>query len=256
MRYTRIKPSPAAARFVRHYWTLEAGPANDVQRIVPDGAPELILHLADPFEAAAGAGWQQQPTCFFAGQLTGPLLLRPAGMARILGVSFRPNGLAALGFPARDLAGRFEPATRWFRDIETVPELETRLLEMARRSDDPVITESLRRIDHAPGARDLGSIARDLGVSTRQFERRFVDAVGLPPKVYERIRRFQRVFPLIESGQPWAGAALACGYYDQAHLIRDFREFAGTPPASLLASGGLARHFLSHFSKTDEPALR
>jgi AraC-like DNA-binding protein len=73
----------------------------------------------------------------------------------------------------------------------------------------------------------------------------------MAPKLFARIQRFQRVFPAIErEGAGWVDAAAACGYYDQAHLIRDFREFAGEPPAALLAGDELARHFLSHFSKT------
>jgi AraC-like DNA-binding protein len=72
----------------------------------------------------------------------------------------------------------------------------------------------------------------------------------MSPKYFARIRRFQRVFPAIEEGSEWVDAAAACGYYDQAHLIRDFRAFAGEPPSHLLAGDDLSRHFLSHFSKT------
>jgi AraC-like DNA-binding protein len=102
-------------------------------------------------------------------------------------------------------------------------------------------------------------------LSARQLERRFRHATGIPPKLFGRMRRFQRVFHALESPDGrwaespygrWADVALRCGYYDQAHLIRDFRQFAGKPPAALLAGDSdLARHFLdgarmSHFSKT------
>jgi AraC-like DNA-binding protein len=78
----------------------------------------------------------------------------------------------------------------------------------------------------------------------------------MSPKYFARIRRFQRVFHAMEhAGGGWVDAAAACGYYDQAHLIRDFRAFAGEPPSHLLATDDLARHFLSHFSKT-QPSRR
>src|SRR6185436_21146188 len=89
------------------------------------------------------------------------------------------------------------------------------------------------------------SVARWLGISTRQLERRFKDRVGISPKLFSRMQRFQRVFRAIGGGRPdWARVAVECGYHDQAHLIRDFRDFAGETPAVLLAGDDLARHFL------------
>jgi transcriptional regulator GlxA family with amidase domain len=106
----------------------------------------------------------------------------------------------------------------------------------------------------------IATAADHVGLSSRQFERRFVQAVGIPPKLFCRIQRFQRVFSVLETGKSaWADAAVQCGYYDQAHLIRDFREFAGKPPLALLArETDLASHFLqssmSDFSKTMQAA--
>jgi AraC-like DNA-binding protein len=90
---------------------------------------------------------------------------------------------------------------------------------------------------------------RDLGLSTRQFERRFDATVGLAPKLFCQIKRFTRVFQVL--GQPtadWVQIALACGYYDQAHLIRDCKRLSGRTPAVLFTDqADLARHFYRRF---------
>jgi transcriptional regulator GlxA family with amidase domain len=88
-------------------------------------------------------------------------------------------------------------------------------------------------------------MARGLGLSLRQFERRFQATVGLRPKVFCRIQRFNRISGMLEQPvRSWADTAAACGYYDQAHLIRDCRSLTGTVPARLLAEDSdLARYF-------------
>jgi AraC-like DNA-binding protein len=264
MLYRSIAPGPAAARFVHHYWVLQTDDVGAVQRVVPDGSPELIVNLGAPFETCLNGVWQRQPRCFVAGQITGPLLLRPSGGASILGVNFLPHGLGELlGTAAHEFTGRMAPLSDVSRELAsvgeatTVRELEARLVRLARPSGDAMAGEAVRQIASSNGTRDIASLARGFGVSTRQLERRFRGYVGLPPKLYARMRRFQSVFAALENdGANWAAAAIDCGYYDQAHLIRDFREFAGEPPAALLATDDLARHFLSHSYKTSPARFR
>lgn len=249
MHYRRIAPGPKASAFVDHYWILDAPEPGPVQRVAPDGSPELIVNLGTPFESRSDGEWRSQPQAFVAGQLIAPLFLRGAGQARILGVTFRPHGLhGVLDARADELTGGMHAIN--MSGVENLAQLEAWLLERIRRPDDPLIAEAVRQLAASQGARDIASLARDLGMSTRNLERRFRERTGLAPKLYARMRRFQSVFPAIEAGTGWAAAAAACGYYDQAHLVRDFREFAGEPPASLLAGDDLAHHFLSHFSKT------
>jgi AraC-like DNA-binding protein len=252
MRYREFVPGEDAARFVDCYWMLEGAVPGDAQRVVPDGQPELILNLGQPFESFNGGQWRVQPKCFLAGQLTGPLLVRAGASTSILGVRFRPGGAGQLlGMPMEELTDRVVPAgdlgLKLLTECGTLAEVERALLGLERGSADALVDEAARLLGHSP---DVGATAAILGVSMRNLERRFKARVGMSPKHFARIRRFQRVFPAIEDGGEWAEAAAACGYYDQAHLIRDFRDFAGAPPSHLLGSDELARHFLSHFSKT------
>jgi len=255
--YYRELPAPASAgHIIDRLWILEleSGP---VQRIVPDGRPELILNQGRPFESLRDGTWRPQPAAFFVGQLTGPLHIRPAGPARIMGIRFRPESAAALlRLPMHELNGREVPLSdlpRALHSLADAPESISRLAQTC--APDLHIREAVRLIDACAGVVDLARVAGRVGLGIRQFERRFKDAVGISPKLFCRIQRFQRVFHQIEAGGSWVHAALACGYYDQAHLVRDFRAFSGEPPSALLANDDLARHFLryrekSHFSKT------
>ena len=255
MLYRRFAPGPAAGAFVDHYWILETSGSGDVQRVVPDGSPELIVHLGAAFESLSAGRWRAQPQAFVAGQLTAPLFLRGAGPAKVLGATFRPDGLrGVLDARADELTGGVHALDA--NGVESVEQLEAWLVRRARRPGDVLVSEAVRRIAASRGLCDIASLARGLRVSTRQLERRFREHTGLSPKRFARMRRFQSVFPAIEAGEGWAAAASSCGYWDQAHLVRDFREFAGEPPTALLAGDDLARHFLSHFSKTRPAGFR
>jgi methylphosphotriester-DNA--protein-cysteine methyltransferase len=161
----------------------------------------------------------------------------------------------------QELVGRFTPIAdlspalarnleRALDSAHRIAAVEAALLSAERtsRGNDSVVAEAVRRIILRKGLSDLAALASELGVSIRQLERRFHASVGLPPKVFCRMQRFIRVFGVI-SRQPrkWVDRAIDCGYYDQAHLIRDFKSFSRETPAALLAEDAdLARHFYSH----------
>jgi AraC-like DNA-binding protein len=86
------------------------------------------------------------------------------------------------------------------------------------------------------GVISVDELATSAGLSHRQLERRFLRDVGVSPKVLCRILRFQQVFRVVNSDPTWATVAIDCGYYDQAHLIRDFRQFAEQTPVALFDS--------------------
>ena len=92
------------------------------------------------------------------------------------------------------------------------------------------------RIVESAGRVSVDQLATAAGISSRQLERRFLREIGIGPKLLGRILRFQQVFRAVERvDSAWASIAVECGYYDQAHLIRDFSQFAGQTPAVLLA---------------------
>jgi AraC-like DNA-binding protein len=277
-RYQEISPSPRLRDVVSTFWLLEHdGTVCDPQRVVPDGHAELILNWGTPYNYLKGNDWSRQPHCFLAGQLDRPLLLKSDGPAKMLGIGLHPAGAASLiGHPMHELSGRFTP-------LEELSSALARACDRALDSPDPLavvedallseygssprrdllIEEAIRLIAATKGNADLSAVARTVGLSLRQLERRFNVTVGLPPKRFSRIQRFSNVFRrLRDDSRDWAEIAAACGYYDQAHLIRDCKAFAGQTPAILLAQDAdLARHFyqrhhVSHSSNTSIPRSR
>ncbi len=283
--YRSIRPSAANAEFVDCYWLLQGtSTPEDIQRIVPDGRPELIIHLGNPFAHQRGTIWEPQPECFFVGQISGPMLLRPAGPTNTLGIRFQPHGASRMfRLPLEELSGRSVPLSELSpalnRELSGVRDLGTTALQInhvdrvlqgrfsRNAKKDRIVEAAVSQIIAAGGVVETGLLADRLGISLRQLQRRFNDEVGIGPKLLGRIQRFQRVFWALESSSDWVDVAVQCGYFDQAHLINDFRGFAGEAPASLPSpQTDLAFHFLqssskntkkmSHFSKTSPPEDR
>jgi methylphosphotriester-DNA--protein-cysteine methyltransferase len=157
----------------------------------------------------------------------------------MLGIGFHPDGAARLFGPCMpELSGKFT-------SVEDISTSLARKLTPALESPDPIAMVEAALLS-ALGSHDRS----DLLVTEA--------AVGLSPKLFSRLQRFNHVFRVLETSvSNWAQTAAACGYYDQAHLIRDCKRFSGTTPAKLLAGDGdLARYFycpeagMSHSSKT------
>ena len=152
--------------------------------------------------------------------------MRPEGPAQNLAARFHPDGALQV-FDLPDRSG-LHPRGR-HAERESIEELEASSWR-APGPADPIVADAVRRLIRR--ARPAAS-PRPC-ISPRQLERRFKRQVGIGPKLFCRIQRFQRVFREIESGGNWVQAALACGYYDQAHLVRDMRQFSGETPTALV----------------------
>ena len=236
-------------------------PGAEDERVVPDGSPELVFHYGESFSAvavdAAGlATARRQPSALFAGQITGPLLLRPNGTVGVISVRFTPWGARQLlGVPMAETTDRWVAAAalpgRWLDRVEgeiqacatdrqRIATIESALLDRlagAPRPDAAVIA-CARHLAQTGGRARLDQLAVRSGLGERQLERRFRDAIGLSPRLLASILRFRALFDALQAEQPapWLAAAIDTGYFDQAHMIRDFRRFAGQPPQAFQRS--------------------
>jgi AraC-like DNA-binding protein len=262
MHYCEFTPTLPLSRFVERIWTLTGAAAeleSASQPILPDGRPELVMHFGDAFERLTPGGQiSRQGATIFAGQLTRQLTLRPTGVIAVLGVRFHPFGAASfLDTPQHRLAGltpgidEIAPALARALDgvrDETddvriaVPLVQTVLEKWAgTREPDQRLQIATRAIVQSGGAISIDRLADRLSVTRRHLERRFLEGIGISPKRLARITRFQRAVRVLEEVDPrrrGAITAATCGYADQSHFIREFRQLAGCSPAEHLLKHG------------------
>jgi AraC-like DNA-binding protein len=142
-----------------------------------------------------------------------------------------------LGRGADALVGRLWDIDGWETRFELLDRLLAARLADPRPTSDGVAW-AWRRLRDTRGRTEVGDLARELGWSHRRLIARFREQIGLPPKTIGRVLRFEHVSQaLLRTPEPrLVEVAYDCGYYDQAHMGRDFREFAGTTPGAYLAA--------------------
>ena len=220
---------------------------------VPAGDVTLIIGFGPAIDVSVGARTTGPHTSFVAGVHDTFAVTQSAGRQHGIEVNLTPLGAYRLfGVPMGEL-------TNQVMDLEELlgreaPLLVERLYEagdwdarfrlldavLARRVEagpepSPSVAWALSRIEETDGRVPIGALAAELGCSRRHLVSGFREQVGVPPKTLARILRFKRACGLLEQGDGLAEVAYACGYYDQAHLNRDFREFAGISPTELRA---------------------
>jgi methylphosphotriester-DNA--protein-cysteine methyltransferase len=101
----------------------------------------------------------------------------------------------------------------------------------------PYIPKAINKIMNSGGSVSVGELTDEFGVSERQMERKFLERVGLTPKLLARIARINHVFKLLKMYPQfsWLDVIYTCGYFDQAHFIRDFKNLAGETPTQFFA---------------------
>lgn len=238
-RYQEFAPPVSLASWVKVVWTYACpSPSDTLQRIAPDGCPELILDIGAPYEEQGPDGvFRLQPAAMFAGQMTRPIAIRPTGAVELVAVRFHPDGARDwLGEPLQGATDRRLDMTARLAGLRPVagdPQGQVRVmtdwLESLRDRQgwhvDPVVRAEVEAIrDDAP-PRARGRAAQ------RALQRGFLDRTGVSPRMLRSVMRFRRVFDhALEPGPGlggWLEAGLGAGYFDQPQMARDFRRFLG-----------------------------
>jgi AraC-like DNA-binding protein len=258
--FTHI-PQPPLSKFVDLFWFYDGyspGP-HSKERLMPDGSIELVINLKDNeariYDREDLDKYTRLPGALLCGPHSSFFVIDTAQQASVIGVHFKPGGaFPFLKMPAIELHNlHVSLEDLWGQDAELLRErlleaqtperkihvLEQCLLEQAFKPLEHHCAVDcalglFRNIHTAPAISDL---ADHIGISSRRFIQLFSNEVGLTPKLFARVRRFQQVLQQICIGTDlsWADVAADCGYFDQAHFIHDFKEFSGINPTAYLA---------------------
>jgi len=262
-------PSAPLSRFVDMFWFYSGqGPAHRRERVLPDGTTELVINLDDVarkrFDRHDPRRYQSVRRAWISGAQPEFMLIDVLPRATMIGVHFKAGGLAPfVKMPVAELSGELvELDVLWggaaddLRDaLLEAPTVETKfalleslLVQRVRRPLPlaPTMEAAVRWFTDDPTGPTMEAVAERLGMSHKHFIHRFRAEVGLGPKRFCRIRRFQRALGDIQARREvdWTDVACASGYYDQAHLIHDFRAFSGLTPAVYLAQPGADARFV------------
>ncbi|WP_343073580.1 helix-turn-helix domain-containing protein [Pyxidicoccus fallax] len=244
----QLEPKRELSRFVESYRVVPDGAAVDAYVRLPDGHMDLVVRFTSTFSGVYAVGTRLSA------------LRKPSEQVppRTLIVRFKPGGAYPFfGVPLSELTNRVVSLdTLWGPDggrlrerLAEAPSVTVRrhlveeaLLERLRGSDvfEPpsayLVRRAVRLVSEARELPRVEGLARGLGISTRQLRRAFEDVVGVGPKEFTRLVRFQRaVRAWRHATEPdWGAIAAATGYYDQSHLITDFKALTGATPREFL----------------------
>ena len=261
MLYHRYTPPPPLRQFVDVIWLYEGStlPSHEKERLLPDGSTELVFNLAEDKIRLYDRENTNRFQAFCGSVICGPhsqfFVIDTAEQSAVAGVHFKPGGaFPFLGIPTSQLHNLHVGLdTLWGALAAEVRErllgaktveaklrvIEAALLTVAGGALErhPAVAYALREFAGAPHERRVSDVTDKIGLSARRFIEVFRNEVGLAPKLFCRVRRFQKVLPLIQRGKEidWAEIALSCGYFDQAHFNHDFRAFSGINPSTYLA---------------------
>lgn len=278
MLYKTFKPSPRLAPYVRFYWVLEADvcPGEQfVHRSAADSCVEMVFHYNSSFDEVTSSGSiESSPLASIQAQSTRFRRFSTGKSFGIFGAYLYPFAVPKLfSFPAYDLTNISPDLESVFgasgkrleEQMITAADTEHRLAVInsffevkldASACDLPLVCLAVKSVIEVGGNMSVSKAALDLNLSTRQFERKFKEFAGLPPKLYSRIARFQAATQhRLNGNRDLTDIAYACGYYDQSHFINDFREFSGYTPKEYFWNQAEGTQYMdtermSHFSNS------
>jgi len=260
LQYQEYIPSIQLQPFVKCYWLLHDvdGFNHDFEKIIPDGSPEMIIHLGSPFEERIDGDVTKQETIFLYGQLVSSIEIRASLQPKVLGIKFHPFGLSAFtpipqtelsgkrslveeifpAFPIEEYLEKFHLAENPVALFKKVDQMMIHMLHRRKDfSEDKVdkMKAAISSMQKANGNLKIDQLTRSLNMSRRELERKFNRYVGLPPKQLAKIFRLQFALQSESTSELLTHLALEAGYYDQAHFIREFSSIVNERPSDYFA---------------------
>jgi AraC-like DNA-binding protein len=235
-----------------------AEPNPQKQRIIPDGCMELIFILGDNIKRyTSETEFIIQPRALVVGQITEPFIIQPTGRVNCFAVRFYPFGFANfISAPLKDLENRETPISQIFeessakaleqqiiatnRNEQRIEIVEAFLLDKLneKATIDNIVKTTIDTLFLTKGSTSIGAILKEDLSKRRQLERKFFKQVGLSPKQLGKVIRLQTALKMLihDKAGSLTKIAYESEYYDQAHFIKDFKEFTGINPAAFLST--------------------
>ena len=249
--WTHFHCRPAhLAGLVEHIWLFDGSMTCLRERTFPNGLLEIIVHLGERYSVVEDRGTSVCPTTCVTGLQLGHLVVEaPAHRTKVLGVRLTPAGAYALfarpmhelatltvdledaaGSAASELAAQCHEARTPDHCVRAALRwIDARLARATRL--DPAVGWILCQIQQRAGAVSIGRLREQTGWSKTRLAATFQEQVGVSPKQYARVMRFNRVLNRIHAENVWlAGLAIESGYYDQPHMNAEFKELSGFTP--------------------------
>ncbi|MGN6394778.1 MAG: DUF6597 domain-containing transcriptional factor [Mucilaginibacter sp.] len=258
MRYKEYPASAALKNYVQCYFTCETDCAvTTVDSVYASGFAEIMFNLGDSPQTLINAGQSARPRAQLWGQTIRPFTFTSSGKHAMLGVRFYPH-TAACFFDEPvdtfnnqvvdyvDVAGS-DGCELYTRLLENIPVtgkinlLEDFLLARLQRSGHrfaklKLMNAIVRELNNDDFFRNINTISARYGMTPRYLQRLFLSYSGISPHLFSNITRFQKSLQLIAKDElPLTTVAHQCGYYDQSHFIKDFKNFTGLPPSRFRA---------------------
>lgn len=262
MLYRTYMPKPPLSEFVELFWFYDGFPQRQhkKERLMPDGSVEMVISLVEDetrvYDRDDPEKCYRLPGSIVCGPHSNFFIIDTEEQASCLGIHFKPGGaypffkvpvdeLHNLHVGLDDLWGADAGLLREQLLAVPTPEAKFQVLEtcLLAHASDPLERHRavgfalalFRNIHTAPS---VAAVTDRTGLSSRRFIQLFSGEVGLTPKLFCRVRRFQQVLRLVHGGGDvdWVDIAANCGYFDQAHFIHDFKGFSGINPTTYLAS--------------------
>lgn len=253
MKHQILQPRGDLAAFVKCYWTLESPKEETSTRntIVPDGCMKLIFHYGDVYKHyPKNGGSLTLPRCFLIGQLTRPYDVEPTGETATFFVCFHPDGflpfttipikeMENIAVSLEDLFGKDgeevgQNILKANTTTERISLIETFLGKRLTEADtvDHIVKSTVETILTANGQFSVSKLSQQNNINRRQLVRKFSSAIGLSPKQLSKTIRIQATLKTLLTTDVTSLTDLAHEnqYFDQAHFIKDFKEFTGLTP--------------------------
>lgn len=251
MHYESFAPSDILKHLVKEYWIFENDdPSIQTQKIIPDGFSEIIIHYGAPYRINLSGRWDLQSSMLYSSQISKFFFLENTGRSGMIGIKLHPAAFYELFHKdvseytdqvlsldellegqTDELVGIKEQEIPISRRVAIAENWLQSHLQNLRPQ--PNIKQCIESIFKSHGMIDIDHMAENVHLSTRQLERLFKKVIGLTPKFYCRIVRFNYIFEVIkEQKDSWIRTALQSGFFDQSHFIKNFKEFTGEEPSN------------------------